>query len=85
MIPKQGKPVTEVASYRPISLLPVLLKLFEKTTFEETKPYPGCKADYTVPLIWTSEKPLKDRSGTQNNYLKRIRLWKRSRSAPLFF
>ena len=30
MIPKPGKPPSEVSSYRPISILPVLSKLFEK-------------------------------------------------------
>lgn len=30
MIPKHGKPAEEITSYRPISLLPVLSKLFEK-------------------------------------------------------
>ena len=30
MIPKPGKPATEVKSYRPISLLPILSKLYER-------------------------------------------------------
>ncbi|KMQ84691.1 rna-directed dna polymerase from mobile element jockey-like protein [Lasius niger] len=34
MIPKPGKPPEEVASYRPISLLPSISKLFEKLLFE---------------------------------------------------
>jgi hypothetical protein len=38
MIPKPGKPGTEVTSYRPISLLPVLLKLFEKLLLKRIKP-----------------------------------------------
>jgi hypothetical protein len=29
MIPKQGKPPNEVTTYRPISLLPIISKLFE--------------------------------------------------------
>jgi hypothetical protein len=32
MIPKPGKNLSEVESYRPISLLPIMLKLFEKLT-----------------------------------------------------
>lgn len=38
MIQKPGKPATEVTSYRPISLLPVLSKLFEKIFLRRLKP-----------------------------------------------
>jgi retron-type reverse transcriptase len=38
MIPKPGKPATEVTSYRPISLLPVLSKLFKKILLKRLKP-----------------------------------------------
>lgn len=38
MIPKPGKPAHEVASYRPISLLPIMSKLFEKLLIKRIKP-----------------------------------------------
>jgi len=38
MIPKPGKPLHEAASYRPISLLPVMSKLFEKLLIKRLKP-----------------------------------------------
>jgi hypothetical protein len=38
MIPKPGKPATEVASYKPISLLPVISKLFEKLLLKRLNP-----------------------------------------------
>jgi anthranilate/para-aminobenzoate synthase component II len=41
MIAKPGKPPTEINSYRPISLLPILSKVFERlllTKLEETIP-----------------------------------------------
>lgn len=38
MIPKPGKPASEVSSYRPISLLPVLSKLFEKLLLKRLHP-----------------------------------------------
>ena len=38
MIPKPGKPPHEAASYRPISLLPVMSKLFEKLLIKRLKP-----------------------------------------------
>ena len=38
MIPKPGKPPHEVGSYRPISLLPVISKLFKKLLLKRIKP-----------------------------------------------
>lgn len=38
MIPKPGKPPHEATSYRPISLLPVMSKLFEKILLKRLKP-----------------------------------------------
>jgi len=38
MIPKPGKPPHEAASYRPISLLPLMSKLFEKLLIKRLKP-----------------------------------------------
>ncbi|RZF44126.1 hypothetical protein LSTR_LSTR013198 [Laodelphax striatellus] len=38
MIPKPGKTPHEVTSYRPISLLPVISKLFEKLLLKRLKP-----------------------------------------------
>jgi len=40
MVLKPGKPATETASYRPISLLPLLSKLFEKLLLKGFKPIP---------------------------------------------
>lgn len=38
MIPKPGKPANEVSSHRPISLLPIISKLFEKIFLKRLKP-----------------------------------------------
>jgi hypothetical protein len=38
MIPKPGKPADEVTSYRPISLLPVISKVFEKGLMKRLNP-----------------------------------------------
>jgi hypothetical protein len=39
MIPKPGNPFNEVASYRPISLLPILSKLFENLFLNRLRNY----------------------------------------------
>jgi hypothetical protein len=38
MIPKPGKNLSEVESYRPISVLPIMSKLFEKLILKRLKP-----------------------------------------------
>ena len=38
MLPKPGKPPNEINSYRPISLLPIILKLFKKLLLKRLKP-----------------------------------------------
>ena len=44
---KPGKPADEVTSYRPISLLPILLKLFEKLFL--TRLQPLLHEQWTIP------------------------------------
>jgi hypothetical protein len=38
MIPKPGKPLEEASSYRPISLLPITSKIFEKAMLKRLRP-----------------------------------------------
>jgi hypothetical protein len=38
MIPKLGKPLEEATSYRPISLLPIMSKIFEKAMLKRLRP-----------------------------------------------
>jgi predicted metallopeptidase len=38
MIPKPGKNLSEVESYQPISLMPIMSKLFEKLILKRVKP-----------------------------------------------
>ena len=57
MVPKPGKPVAEVASYRPISLLPIPSKVFEKLLLKRLR----SDIDFSTPTrssIWFSNRPL---------------------------
>jgi hypothetical protein len=47
MIPKPGKSLSEVESYRPISLLLIMSKLFEKLILKRLKPI--IKGKHLVP------------------------------------
>jgi hypothetical protein len=38
MIPKPGKQLEEATSYRPISLLPIMSKIFEKAMLKRLRP-----------------------------------------------
>jgi hypothetical protein len=38
MIPEPGKPLEETSSYRPISLLPIMSKIFEKPILKRLRP-----------------------------------------------
>jgi hypothetical protein len=38
MIPKPGKSLEEASSYRPINLLPIMSKIFEKATLKGWRP-----------------------------------------------
>ena len=45
VIPKPGKPLNDVSSYRPISLLPVISKLFERLLLKRLQPV----LEYSIP------------------------------------
>jgi hypothetical protein len=48
MIPKPGKPADEVTSYRPISLLPIMSKVFEKGLLKRLNPILSEKRLYQI-------------------------------------
>jgi hypothetical protein len=58
MIPKSGKPLEEASSYRPISLLPIMSKIFEKAVLKRSNP-PGLS-------VWISTEILSHRKSTPN-------------------
>jgi hypothetical protein len=62
MIPKPGKNLSEVESYRPISLLLIMSKLFEKLILKHLEPVIAEK--YLVPKHqWFQKKSLDNRPG----------------------
>jgi hypothetical protein len=56
MIPKPGKNLSEMESYRPISFLPIMSKLFEKLVLKRLKPI---IADKHKVAIWTRKWQIK--------------------------
>jgi hypothetical protein len=55
MIPKPGKPMHKAASYRPISLLPVMSTLFEKSLIKRLKPIIEMEKPNPEPPVRISE------------------------------
>jgi hypothetical protein len=66
MISKQGKPPIEVTSYRPISLLLIILRLFEKLLLKRLKPLIESKN-----LIHSHQFGFRDKHAT-NDQIHRI-------------
>ena len=66
MIPKPGKPPHEATSYRPISLLPIISKLFEKLLLKRLKLIVDEKNLIPGSSIWVPATAFHDRSGTPN-------------------
>jgi hypothetical protein len=54
IIPKPGKPTEEVSSYRPLSLHPIMSKIFEKATLKR------------LPSVWISTETLYHITSTSN-------------------
>jgi hypothetical protein len=52
MILKPGKPGNDKKLYRPISLLPVISKIFEKTVAEKTQTYNRREMLNSTTSIW---------------------------------
>jgi hypothetical protein len=63
MIPKPGKNLSEVESYRPISLLLMMLKLFEKLILKHLKPIIAEKHLVPMHQFWFQAKSLDNRPG----------------------
>jgi hypothetical protein len=54
MIPKPGKPPKEVGSCRPISLLPITSKIFEKSLLKRLHPIVEENKNHAGPSVWIS-------------------------------
>jgi hypothetical protein len=63
MTPKPGKNLTEVESYRPISLLPVMSELFEKLILKRLKPITAEKHLLPTHQFGFKKKSLDNRPG----------------------
>ena len=83
MIPKPGKPATELTSHRPISLLPELRKQFEKLLLKRSKPILDEKQ-----IIATHQFGLRNNPSTIDQVYRITTLMKRhqrwSSSTPLY-
>jgi hypothetical protein len=66
MIAKPGKPLDEVGSYRPMSLLPIMSKIFEKSCAKEITPNIRRKMYRTKPSVWISTTAFYNRTSAQN-------------------
>jgi hypothetical protein len=64
MIPKPGKPLEEASSYRPISLLPIMSKIFENPHAQEITPDTRRKPNPPAPSVWISTETLYHRTST---------------------
>jgi hypothetical protein len=67
MIPKPGKPLDEVTSCRPISLLPVMSKLCEKVLLKRLKPIIERKELILTHQFGFRNKTCHNRPSAQNN------------------
>ena len=81
MLPKPGKDPHLIASYRPMSLLPVFSKLLEKIIYYRIKTIIEIKKTNTGTPIWIQKQTVHDRANVQtyqrnnNSTRKQASLW----------
>jgi hypothetical protein len=66
MIPKPGKPLDEASSYRPISLLQIMGKIFEKSYAQEITPDTRRKPNPPGPSVRILTETLYHRTSAPN-------------------